>query len=606
MCSFVLPLMYGSIGIAIIFGIGRLALGTRLELLPWYARLALAAIAGQFIAFVISDLVLTFGFGSTRNLRVEVAALAAVAAAGYFRKAGRMFPTRSEFAGSRLSIIMLAAAYAANAAIALAPSTKFDELTYHMLAARRVIWDQGLRYYRLPIEAAITPQMHFQLFQSMSHALNAPDAGNLLSVSFSAALVVLIAGFCTEVSGSGRIGWISACVCGVGIYNAVLHTTSAPNALGALSVFLLAAGAVRPEMFKPRLGPDLYVLMLSLAGSAAAATKISIWPLSTILLALVVFRASRDSLRALPRIAVLALLPWVALHTPFLVWTYMKSGSPFGPILANVFRHSIYIEAQLNLLDRMRVINQAPLTWIRFAVVELSPVFLLAIPAIIYCVMKSSRLAAMTLAILAIQIAVIVWALPYEVRFLGGLEYFAVAVAMSETYRILKTGPAPEISRASPGEINSRRGAVLLCVFALPWLLGQLYFSMPFAGVVLGIAPRGQFFHRYVGLYDDFSALDHALPPNSVIWIPAGRLANEYSPRRVYLTYSDLPFGSDVYRLTIVGGTVDGFEQSAPLRCEETVYRDNSATLETYRTPGRVPLMGAISVERCSWSSGGH
>ena len=65
--------------------------------------------------------------------------------------------------------------------VAIVPSSKIDELYYHMLLPARIVADHGLRFYRLPIESAILPHMTYQIFAAPLHALGFPDAPNVVS-----------------------------------------------------------------------------------------------------------------------------------------------------------------------------------------------------------------------------------------------------------------------------------------------------------------------------------------------------------------------------------------------------------------------------------------
>jgi hypothetical protein len=49
-----------------------------------------------------------------------------------------------------LPLIIVGIAVALNALVALAPSTKIDELFYHMLVPSRIVSDAALHFYRLP------------------------------------------------------------------------------------------------------------------------------------------------------------------------------------------------------------------------------------------------------------------------------------------------------------------------------------------------------------------------------------------------------------------------------------------------------------------------
>jgi hypothetical protein len=81
------------------------------------------------------------------------------------------------------------AAIVTNLLVALAPSTKIDELYYHMLVPSRIISDGTLRFYRQPWEGAIWPDMLYQISATPAHAMGFPDATNVVSWGLSATLL---------------------------------------------------------------------------------------------------------------------------------------------------------------------------------------------------------------------------------------------------------------------------------------------------------------------------------------------------------------------------------------------------------------------------------
>ena len=125
--------------------------------------------------------------------------------------------------------------------ISLAPSTKIDELNYHMLIGRRVLEDHGLRLYQLPYEQAIVPQMGYQIAETIFHAMNTADAGNILSLGFGIVLWLLIYGVVTEETGRAEVGLLAAVTSAVGLYPAVWYVTAGPHALGDLATFTAVA-----------------------------------------------------------------------------------------------------------------------------------------------------------------------------------------------------------------------------------------------------------------------------------------------------------------------------------------------------------------------------
>src|ERR1700726_174672 len=204
-------------------------------------------LAGQSTANIIVQAVLLDGVGSAQTLR-QIAWILIVAAI-----VGHVFAPRIRTAGTttwalrenKLPAALLVTAWLTNLVVALAPSTKIDELYYHMLTPRRIVEDGALRFYLLPLEQAILPQMHFQMTLSIAHAAGAPDAGNVLSWAYSVVLGLFVAGFLMEATAGSRpvnsMAILCATLCTVGLYATVWHTTGGAHALGDLAATMPVA-----------------------------------------------------------------------------------------------------------------------------------------------------------------------------------------------------------------------------------------------------------------------------------------------------------------------------------------------------------------------------
>ena len=228
MNEFAIPLLRGLVVIFAISGVGRLVLwpfsGTALR---WYWYLAFVMLAGQSAANILVQAVLLGGIGSAQTLRhlawiLIVAAIVGHVFAPRIRASGTIVRAVRE---NKLPAALLVTAWLTNLVVALAPSTKIDELYYHMLTPRRILEDGGLRFYQLPLESAIVPHMHYQIALSVAHAVGAPDAGNILSWAFSVALGIFLAGFLVDATRQWRLALLLTSLCSVGLYATVWHTT---------------------------------------------------------------------------------------------------------------------------------------------------------------------------------------------------------------------------------------------------------------------------------------------------------------------------------------------------------------------------------------------
>ena len=612
MHAFLMPLFRGLIAIFAITGVGKLFLRcVGVRNLPWYWRVALAALAGQAVVSVIVEAVLLSGAGSASLLRLLAGLFVGTAIAGHLFSSGK---GASKSIGELLradkiiSAVLLLAVLT-NLVVALAPSTKIDELYYHMLTPKRIVQDGGLRFYLLPMESAIVPQMHYQIALSLAHASGAPDAGNVLSWGYSVALSLFIMGFLMDASGNRLLSLLCGALCGVGIYATVWHVTGGAHALGDLATVVALAGVLRPAALIDAVGPYRYTFLLSTAAAVAASTKISLVPLSLIAGLLIVGQAIREKTGGTKvlKILGLALLPWIVLHLPLMIWTYIVSGSFWGPVLANVLGRSVFPAEILQYLAGFQSFAPSNLIpMVRYAAVGFSPVFFISILWILWTAWRGCKASRLVAGLLFLQGVLVAWKFRFDFRFLGGLE-FIVVIAATLTFAIPADVARLDVSGPTFSDLwarigthleNSRRWVLLFA--AVPWLTFQMYYARPFAEVVSGFTPRSEFLEKYVALNHDFEILDRILPRDAVLYLSGGRWPNFYAPRPVVTTPLDARGRTTMFRLAESSDQdVEEIDASTRLKCGDAIYQNDQAVVETYRTPGRAPWIAPIKVQSC-------
>jgi hypothetical protein len=612
--SFLIPLLKGLIAVFAISGTGKLLLGSfGIRNLPWYWRIAFVLLAGQAAVFVLVEAVLLSGTGSAATLRFLTWLLFGVAVFGhvFFPRAGAANTIGEMIRADKLITAILLLAVLTNLVAALAPSTKIDELYYHMLTPKRIVEDGGLRLYLLPIESAIMPQMHYQISLSLAHASGAPDAGNVLSWGYSVALSLFMMGFLMDATRNRHLSVLCGALCGVGIYATVWHTTGAAHALGDLATVVAFAGVLRPASLLDALGHYRYTFLLTAVTALAASTKLSLVPLSLVasgLIVLQVLRAKTPSTKIF-NVMGLALLPWIVIHLPLMIWTYAASGSFWGPVLANVFGRSAFPPDILRYIADLQEFSPASFVpMARYAVAGFTPVFFISILWILWTALRGCKTSRLVGALLFLQGGIVAWKFHFDFRFLGGLEFVAVLAAA-----LTLASPAEADDHSRFSDAWTRLGAKLvswrtwiLLFAAIPWLAFQLYYARPFAEVVSGLTPRSEFMKRYVALSSDFEILDGMLPRDAVIYIPDARWPNFYAPRPVVLTPLDLRGRASIFRLAISSEpNAEQVDAISPLKCDEMIYRNEAAVVETYRTPGEAPIIGAIKVQACQLQPSG-
>src|SRR4029078_8423912 len=105
---------------------------------------------------------------------------------------------------------------------------------------------------------------------------------------------------------------------------------------------------------------------------------------------------------------------------------------------------------------------------------------------------------------------------------------------------------------------------------------------------------KDAFYLRYIALYEDYVKLDKILTKDTVLlFTESFRLRSVYAPRPMLFALSDLPPGKKVVLLSGIAqrtASLDGY------RLGDVIYANPRAIIQTYRTPGRSPLVGSIQV----------
>jgi hypothetical protein len=481
-------------------------------------------------------------------------------------------------------VAVIVVACTLNLFIALAPSTKIDELHYHMLIPKRVIQDDGLYLYRLPYEAAIFPQTAYQLGLATEHAAGFPESGNVVSWGLGVALILLVAGVTTDLTGSATAGWITGAISAVGLYPAVWHVTSGPHALGDLATVTACLLALLPDTSGIELKPQTRLILICLAAYAAVSTKISILPVAGTITLIGVHRTAADL--GGRKAAGIALAVWSGFYAPIILWTTLQCGSPWGLATATLC-HSRYFGAdaiaQINGAKDLDPKGLMPL--VRWLAPSVSLGMVAAFGIVAFAAFKRERMSMVVSGLVCGQAVLIVWLLPPQFRFLGGLQYVVLILGAWVLWQ----------SRLA-ARIRDGWWVVLLGL-CLPWVAVQVYYARPFLKVDLGLISRDSFRDEFVAFNRDFRALGCLLPASAVLYVVNTRLPSYYAPRPVIFTLGDLRGRGPLYRFTLIADDSPPLVDS--LSCAETVYQNPAPFSVVYRTPGRTAKHEPLRVELC-------
>jgi hypothetical protein len=482
-----------------------------------------------------------------------------------------------------LPLAIVAIAVTMGAFVALAPSTKADDLYYHMLVPSRIVSAGGFQFYREPWEAAIWPNMVFQISAAPAHALGYPDSVNIVSWALSATLLWFA---WRIIRANANTPWSALCIgsLSVGLYPIVWHVSYSAHAMGDLALAAAIVAFCNRERLLASLLPWGYAALLSILLLSASSSKITLLPLSAILLCLGVWPLFKSAPPvARPRIALAILVPWIIFYGPIVSWTWIHSGSPFGPVLASLLESSIYPQAWTQqTFQAIRAENQQPLTMIRNTLVGYSPLIWLGAIGALFSVNLAASTRFTLGCLLALQSILIYWFLPYDLRFLS-IHYglFIVFACLQP--------------RAIQERLSSGQGMSAVCVvFLLPWLAAQIYYAQQFIPVSLGLE-KAAFYQRHIALYSDYEKLSKLLTDDTVLLCLDLRISSVYAPRPIFFNPADLPQAKSVALIT-VGEILPANRQFIGFRLGHVLYQNDHAILRTYRTPERTPIVGPLKV----------
>jgi hypothetical protein len=609
-----LTLFWGVLGWLSALGVGLLLLDVlRIKIAaPW--RQVTALLLGLLTLSGLVQALSLAGWANKSLLLVTGAIFALSGIMGIARTPFQFLPAHFSLKSWPLRVVlgMLATALLVNLLVALAPSTKNDEIYYHMLLPQRIVADGGLHFYRQPWEAAIYPQMLFQIAAAPFYAVGVPDSFNVLSWCTSLTLSWLVAYLLLEkaddhLSQAGNIWAIyGATAILVGMYPVVWYVTAGAHAFGDLAVTALIVLIYSRKKMVAEWGPRTVGFVAGVLGVAAAASKVSLLPLAGICLVILLYvcwEASRGTPVCAPGVdpqpdmqpgaraqvcpyGWAMLLPWVIFYLPILVWTYLQSGSPFGPILAGIGGgRSIYPVAEIqSILAYSRTNNQT-------LDVEVLPILISNYSPLIWVgllyglfskgIAKIDKL--ILFGLLFFQMLLIVFLLPYDLRFLGGIPYGILCVA----------GLAfNEQSKAAAA--TSARYLFSPLLLLIPWLAVQIYYAIPFMQVTLGFTSPATWCEQKIPLCEDIKKLDTVLPPDAQL-LAAFRMASVYAPRSIYYDIYDTRPEHPVYAIYYASMDLRGPNIGKCAR-GALVYTNLQSRFVVYRTPQKAPLLTQLRV----------
>ena len=456
--------------------------------------------------------------------------------------------------------------------LSIIPSSKIDELTYHMFTPLRIVSDQALIYYQFPWPASIWPHMHYQIAGAPFYAIGYPDSLNLLSLAIFSAFIFTIYLLIKNNTNNSNLALWACVLVATGLHGTVDITTNSSNALlivgSSLSLIILSDSS----KFMPTEDLRSFSIYFGLLFLATIGSKVSMIPISFLMIFIFIkvicdYWSSKELLRSFSYF----IIPLLIFYFPLLIYTWIESGSPFGAFLNSFFTGQEpiydpfieYRDGKIGYRGNFKEIlfflftKWSPLVWIAWIFVPLK---------------RGNLNSKFILSSIFIVQFFVIWAfLPNRPRHFGGLQYVALILVFIEIiphiYSKFKNFFIP-----------------LFLLSSLPWLFLDIYYALPL--VSKAITSPEKFKNDYIPFFNDFKEIDRIIEDNAQLLVIGTRLNHFHSPRKVYNNKVDIKKRNLPTYLFLVG------EQNLKIlkdfTLENKIYENPYAKRFCYRTPGKI------------------
>ncbi|MEC4893621.1 MAG: hypothetical protein SAL07_15545 [Oscillatoria sp. PMC 1051.18] len=577
-----------------ILGIGLLLLHlARLKIpSPW--RQVVGVLLGIQVLSLTVQIVGMCGIATQPVLISIWLILVTVGGLGCYRLAYPLQPPIAEkipHSWGKLPLIIGIVALTINLLVAIAPSTKIDELHYHLLLPSRILTDHALKFYLEPLEGAILPHMHFQISTTPLHALGFPDAANVVSWSLSLILVWFGWYAIAERLKVSAFAYLCVTPIVVGIYPIVWYVTGGAHAMGDLATASAIVALFTREDLLKKVNYQTYGFICSLLVLSSVSSKVTLFPLGMTMLGLstVYLGVNSPTWQTKIKVIMMILLPWLIFYLPLLIWTFLQSGSPFGPMLNELFNESIYQTHPTTKGDYLKgikiAINNRLRNPLEHTFLGYSPLIWLMTWGIIFINKLKIAKRLSILSLFVFQILIIILFLTHETRYLGGIQYgIVILFGINISEKILK-------------KVIYKYWLIINLILIVPWLSLQTYYAQNFVPVSLGLENKSEFYLRNIAFYQDYQILDRILPKDAALLIDGIKINSVYSPRPIYLNPVDLPTKKSLFLLRINSRSkLSKRNLLSDYQIGQRVYVNPQAIIQIYRVPGKNNFRGKLEV----------
>ncbi len=449
--------------------------------------------------------------------------------------------------------------------ISVIPSTKIDELYYHMLLPLRLLNETGLNFYSVPWEGAIWPHMHYQFIGAPFYAIGLPDSVNIISIGIFITFLRTLFFQINEIIKNKELTLWCLVLFSSGLHSLVDLTTNASNSLLLVSSCSSLLILCEPNKSLPTNDLKSFSLIFGLLSLGMIGSKISMVPIflvQTFIFLKTIYKVWGGKL--IFKSLFYFSLPFILFYLPIVFYTFIKSGSPFGPLLSSLFVNKSNFDPVISSTTGDLGYKGNIKEFIFFCLTKWTPLIWLSW---MFFLNKKINYNTKTifLTILIIQSLMIWLILPDSPRHFAGFQYVGLLIVFVELI--------PKFFKKFRVLLIST-----FLFFSVPWLFLDIYYSYPL--LTKAFFQRERFKQDYIPFYKDFILLDNLLEKNSEILVYNKRINTFHSPRKVLFSTNEIKKNKNPKYLFLVG---DREEKS--LLLGKLIYRNENANIYCFRTP---------------------
>ncbi|MAR84909.1 MAG: hypothetical protein CL869_01770 [Cytophagia bacterium] len=484
-----------------------------------------------------------------------------------------------------IPISILISIYLIRILLSIIPTTKIDELNYHMLLPLRIVSDKALIYYQFPWEGSIWPHMHYQIIGSPFYSLGIPDSLNILSLCIFISFLLTVYNLVFIDTKNSYLGLWCIILISSGLNVSVDIITNSSNSLLITSSTLALILISKPKRYL--INTDLRTfsvfygfLILSIVGS-----KISMVPISFVLF--LFFIKIIHNLWSSEKITtgiIYFFIPLIIFYTPLLIYSWLMSGSPFGTFLNSFFtcekvlfdpflefsRGNLGYRGNIKEILFLMFSRWSPIIWFSWLIIPSKRIEL------------HQKIVLLTIFI--VQFFIICFFLPNKPRHFSGFQYAALIVIFIEIL--------PYLYLKAKKVIFS-----IFLVFSIPWLILDIYYAFPL--IKKAFLDTETFKQDYIFFYNDYKKLDKLIDEDAQLLIKGTRINSFHSPRKVFRNIIDIKDKSLPTYLFLVGDYDSN--KIRGIKVKEKIYENKISKQYCFRDPRKQCTLKKLRVFRINF-----